>query len=325
MDLIRELGPLAFASRLKRISERLMKDVSRIYQEQEVDFQARWFPVLYLLGQKTSMSITEIAQALHMTHPAINQIASGMVENGLLSSSKDASDERRRMLALSDKGAGVMTSLVPVWKDIEAANRELLSLADCDLLVALDRIETALDEEDMYRRVMARIKRRQRDVVEIIEYVPHYQKYFDAFNREWLTKYFTVEEFDRKILSDPEGEILDQGGHVLFARLDDEIVGTVALLMHGHGIFELAKMAVTEKAQGRQVGTKLARAAIELAKSNGADTVILYTSPILTAANKLYTKLGFVEQKGAPQPLAYQRHSIMMILDIVEDKSEEEG
>lgn len=324
MDLIRELGPLAFASRLKRISERLMKDVSRIYREQEVDFQARWFPVLYLLGQTNSMSVTEIAQALQMTHPAIIQIASGMSDAGLLSSSKDASDERRRMLALSEKGAGVMTSLVPVWKDIEAANRELLSLTDCDLLDALDRIETALDEEDMYQRVMACMKKRQRDVVEILEYVPQFKKHFEALNREWLTRYFTIEEFDRKILSDPEGEILDRGGHVLFARIDDDIVGTVALLTHGHGIFELSKMAVTEKAQGRQVGAKLARAAIDLAKSSGAHTIMLYTSPKLAAANKLYRKLGFVEQKGAPQPLAYQRHSIMMILDIDTD-SEDEG
>jgi ribosomal protein S18 acetylase RimI-like enzyme len=316
MDLIRELGPLAFASRLKRISERLMKDVSRIYQEQEVDFQARWFPVLYLLGQKTSMSVTEIAQALHMTHPAINQIASGMSEAGLLSSAKDASDERRRILALSEKGAGVMRSLVPVWKDIESANRDLLALADCDLLTALDRIEAALDEEDMYQRVMARVRKRRRDVIEIIEYSPQYRKYFEQLNREWLTTYFTIEDFDRKILSDPEGEILDQGGHVLFARLDDEIVGTVALLSHGHGIFEVAKMAVAEKARGKQVGTKLARAVIEIAKSEGAHTIILYTSPKLTAANKLYRKLGFVEQKDAPQPLVYARHSIMMILDI---------
>ncbi len=324
MDLIRELGPLAFASRLKRISERLMKDVSRIYQEQDVDFQARWFPVLYLLGQKTSMSVTEIAQALQMTHPAINQIASGMSEGGLLSSSKDVNDERRRMLSLSEKGAGVMTSLVPLWKDIEAANRDLLSLADSDLLAALGRIEAALDEEDMYQRVMARVKKRLRDVVEIIKYSPQYKKYFDLLNREWLTKYFTVEEFDRKILADPEGEILDQGGRILFARLDDEIVGAVALVRHGHGIFELAKMAVTEKAQGRQVGTRLMRATLDLAKSDGAQTILLYTSPKLKAANQLYRKMGFVEQKDAPQPLAYQRYSILMILDIEED-TEEEG
>jgi DNA-binding MarR family transcriptional regulator/predicted GNAT family N-acyltransferase len=323
MDLIRELGPLAFASRLKRISEQLMRDVSRIYQEQDVDFQARWFPVLYLLGQKQSMSVTEIAQALRMTHPAINQVAAGMSEAGLLSSSKDEHDERRRMLALSSKGARTMTSLVPVWKDIETATTDLINSTDCDFLSAMDQLEAALEEQDIYQRVMARMKKRQGDMVEIIEFSPRYRGFFDSINREWLSEYFTVEDFDRKILSNPEGEIIRPGGHILFARLGDEIVGTVALMPHDHRIFEMAKMGVIKKARGRQVGKRLARAAIELARSEGAHTILLYTSPKLVAANTLYRKLGFQEQENAPQPLAYKRHSIMMILDI-EDKEEKD-
>jgi len=323
MDLIRELGPLAFASRLKRISEQLMRDVSRIYREQEVNFQARWFPVLYLLGQKTSMSVTETAQALGMTHPAVNQIAGAMSDAGLLSSSRDSSDERRRILSLSKKGERVMTAMVPVWKDVEAANRELLDAAGGDLLSALDRIEDLLADEDMYRRVMTRIKRRQRDTIEILKYRPEFAKYFDSINREWMEEYFTVEDFDKKILSNPELEIVKPGGHILFARLDDDIVGTVALIPHGRRIFEMAKMGVTKKARGRQVGTRLVKAAIELAGSVGAHTILLYTSPKLKVANKLYRKLGFRDQDDAPQPLAYQRHSIMMIFDIEDEGGDE--
>ncbi len=323
MDLIRELGPLAFASRLKRISEQLMRDVSRIYHEHEVDFQARWFPVLYLLGQKTAMSVTEIAHALGMTHPAINQIAGSMSDAGLLSSSKDSSDERRRMLSLSDKGGRVMTALIPVWKDIEEANRELIDAAGGDLLSALDHIEDLLEEQDMYQRVMARMKRRQHDTIEILKFRPEFAKYFDRINREWLNEYFTIEDFDRKVLSNPQREIIDPGGHILFARLGDDIVGTVALMRHGRQIFEVAKMGVSKTARGKQVGTRLAKAAIDLARSEGAHTLLLYTSPKLAAANSLYRKLGFQEQKNAPQPLAYQRHSILMILDIEESNEKE--
>ena len=41
METINELAELAFASRLKRLSERLMKDVSCLYHKLEVDFEAR--------------------------------------------------------------------------------------------------------------------------------------------------------------------------------------------------------------------------------------------------------------------------------------------
>ena len=46
MDLVNELAELAIATRLKRLSERLSIDVSKIYKESEVDFEARWFLIL---------------------------------------------------------------------------------------------------------------------------------------------------------------------------------------------------------------------------------------------------------------------------------------
>ena len=39
MDVLKQLGELAFASRLKRLSERLMKGVTRLYREHDVEFE----------------------------------------------------------------------------------------------------------------------------------------------------------------------------------------------------------------------------------------------------------------------------------------------
>lgn len=52
MDLIHELGELALATRLKRLSERLSSDVSKIYKESDVDFEAKWFLILSLLEKR---------------------------------------------------------------------------------------------------------------------------------------------------------------------------------------------------------------------------------------------------------------------------------
>jgi DNA-binding MarR family transcriptional regulator len=318
MDIIQRLGPLAFASRLKRISERLLRDVSRIYEGLDVDFQARWFPVMYLLGQKSPLSVTEIARELGMTHPAINQIATGMIEAGLLASTKDTQDERRRMLSITAKGGKVMAELVPVWKDIESATQEVLEKTGPDILTILGNIEQNLDEKDMYERVRALIKRRQFNAVEIIDYEPKWRKEFERLNVEWLEKYFSVEAYDRALLGDPRRRIIHKGGFVLFARLDKEIVGTVAVMQHDDGTFEMAKMGVTEKAQGRQVGKCLTCAAIEKTAAAGGDSLILYTSPELTAANALYKQLGFI-QLDAGQPSKYERLTVTMKLDLKSD------
>lgn len=313
VDIIRQLGPLAFASRLKRLSERLMRDVSKIYADLDVDFQARWFPVLYLLGQTQPLAVTEIAQHLNMTHPAINQIAAGMSKAGLLVSSRDRKDERRRMLSLSLSGRRTHGLLAPVWQEIRQATAKLIDRTEPDILGALDKIEQSLDELDMYERVAARLRKRQCRDLEIVEYSPKYKRHFKTLNLEWLEKSFGVEDQDKKILSDPYGQIIRKGGRIFFARQGGELIGTVALVRHERRIFELAKMSVTAKARGRQVGRRLAEYAIEKARESGAILVIVCTNPELTAANRLYEKLGFSKSKISP-PTAYKRPTITMSL-----------
>lgn len=153
--------------------------------------------------------------------------------------------------------------------------------------------------------------------VRIEEYRGKYRRYFRDLNYEWLERYFTIEPYDRIVLADPEKEIIGRGGAVLMALVGNEVAGTCALLKHTERKFELAKMAVTERFQGRKVGRALALAAIERARALGADTLILATSPLLEAANHLYRSVGFVP---APAdvfgPMPYIRHSIVMELDL---------
>jgi DNA-binding MarR family transcriptional regulator/N-acetylglutamate synthase-like GNAT family acetyltransferase len=321
MDLIKQLGLLALASRLKRLSDRLMKDGSRIYREQRLNFEPRWFTVFYLLSRKSPMAVTEIAHELRLTHPAINQVASAMEKAGLLVSEKDKLDERKRLLSLSPSGKALVSKLKPIWNDFKLSTGELLAESGGDLLEVLDRIENSLDDIEMYDRIKTQIKKRQLEEVEIIAYRPKYRMYFKKLNLEWLKKYFSVEPLDKKILSHPEEEIIKPGGQIFFARVDGKIVGTVALVRHSDTTYELAKMAVTEKAQGRQVGKKLALEVIKEARLLGARTILLNTNPKLTAANSLYRHLGFVPvDPRFQQNSSYQRPTITMRLDIQSER-----
>jgi DNA-binding MarR family transcriptional regulator/N-acetylglutamate synthase-like GNAT family acetyltransferase len=316
-DVIKQLGALAFASRLKRLSERLMQDVSRVYREQDVEFEARWFPVGFLLMQQSPMSVTAIADALGLTHPAVSQIAGYMEKRGLLVSEKDESDERRRLLSLSRKGQQTLEALNPIWMAIERCTRDLIDSSGTDLLTGINEIERQLDDHDMYSRVIDVIKKQQLDEVEILDYAPQYQDYFRDFNLEWLERDFRVEAHDEELLSNPSEHILMKGGHVFFARLDGEIVGTAALLKHNERIYEIAKMAVTERSRGRRVGMKLALAAIEKARAAGAESVLVATSPKLEAANNLYRTLGCADTAPAPEWRSqFQRETIFMKLDL---------
>lgn len=315
MDLIQELGPLAFASRLKRLSERLMRDGSRIYHEHGLDFEPRWFAVTFLLSRSSPMAVTAIADTLGLTHPAINQIAGQMERRGLLVSHKDKSDERRRLLSLSPKGLKLVKELDLLWNAIKDCTDEMLRQSGHDVLGMLAAVEAELDRKDMFTRVTDRVKQRQYDAIEIMEYSPAYKRYFKSLNLEWLKEFFEVEALDAKILNNPQKEIIDAGGYIIFARLDGKIVGTAALIKHDERTYEIAKMAVTPAVRGRRVGLKLTHAAIEIARRAGAAHVVLETSPKLAPALALYEKLGFVKVpydngKGSK----YKRKSIMMKL-----------
>ncbi len=147
-------------------------------------------------------------------------------------------------------------------------------------------------------------------MVTIIDYADRHRDAFKILNEEWLKKYFTVEPIDVALLSEPKKEILDRGGKIFYAMAGDEVVGTVALLNEGNGIFELGKMAVSEKHQGAGIGKKLLEHALRYAKENGTKKVILYSHTSLKSAIHLYKKFGFVE---VPLDAGhYQRSDIKM-------------
>jgi len=148
-------------------------------------------------------------------------------------------------------------------------------------------------------------------MLEILEYKPEHQRWFEALNREWIERYFWMEPLDIKILQHPHKHIIEKGGTILMASLDNKIAGTVALKYVAPEVYEFTKMAVAEKYRGNKIGQKLAEAALEKAKQQGAEKVILYSSTKLAPALSLYRKLGFVE---VPVDGPYKRSDIKMEL-----------
>jgi len=138
--------------------------------------------------------------------------------------------------------------------------------------------------------------------VKIIEYQDEYHQAFRQLNLEWLDKYNLTEAPDQMVLNDPRGTILSQQGFIWLAKVNDEIVGTAALIKEHSGIYELAKMSVATAWQGRGIGKLLIETCLQKAKEVKAQKVELFSNHQLTAALKLYEQYGFyyVEMKDSP-------------------------
>lgn len=131
--------------------------------------------------------------------------------------------------------------------------------------------------------------------VTIIPFEPSLAPHFSRLNKAWIQKYFVLEPQDEPVLADPQINIIDKGGLVLFAQYDNAIAGTVALQYLDDTTFELSKMAVDEAYQGLKIGQMLLQAAITQAKGLGAQKLVLYSNTALLPAIHLYRKKGFVE------------------------------
>ncbi len=314
-DLLRELGYLAFASRLKRLSERLMHDVSRTYHDRDADFEARWFPIAYQLSRHSRMSVTEIAESLGYTHPAIVQIAGPMEKRGLIHSITDRADGRRRLLALTPAGRAIVKRVEPTWDAVRACTEEVVNEVAPEFLGRLTAIEDALDVKSMHARIRARLGH-QSPPVQIVPFRKSLAPKFGTLNREWLGPLLPIEPHDQRMLDHPETEIIGPGGQILFARLKRSIVGTVAIPMHRPGVYEIAKMAVTERERGHGIGRQLTEAAISWAQSQGATELRIATSPKLKTALALYRSLGFLDvTPDAEWRRQYQRTTVFMKLE----------
>jgi DNA-binding MarR family transcriptional regulator/ribosomal protein S18 acetylase RimI-like enzyme len=125
-DLISELGPLALGSRLKRLSDRMMREVTEIYRQSGLDFEPKWFPLYYLLAREEAKSITEIADTLQITHPGVIQIAREMEKAGWVVSERSGDDARRRLLRLTPGALAAQPKLEQLWLGIRATNAQLL-------------------------------------------------------------------------------------------------------------------------------------------------------------------------------------------------------
>lgn len=133
-------------------------------------------------------------------------------------------------------------------------------------------------------------------MVKIISFEKQYAKHFYNLNIEWLKTFFYVEPYDEEVLSNPETYIINKGGHIFFAELNNNIVGTVALMpINNQAFFELTKMGVSPEHRGHKIGQKLMQHCIDFAKKNNIPKLIIYSSRKLENAIYIYKKYGFIE------------------------------
>ncbi|WP_208729886.1 MarR family winged helix-turn-helix transcriptional regulator [Corallococcus exercitus] len=146
-------GTGALGSRLRRVVERMDRDVHAIYQAAGVRFEPRWYAVFTALRNDGPLTVGELAERLGVTHAAVSQVRTALERERLITGEADPEDGRRQRLKLTAHGHKTAAKLAPLWDAIQTAATALLEEGAPQLLAELTGLEHALDRRGLRARV----------------------------------------------------------------------------------------------------------------------------------------------------------------------------
>lgn len=155
-DIVKELGYLSLASRLKRISDTMIHSGRQMYKELNWDIEPNWFLVFLALEKNGSLSITEIASKLQFAHPSVITIVNKMTKAGYVESTKCEEDGRRQWITLTEKARKRLPEFKKIWNAGITGMEKMLE--DYDLLPILDHMESQLAEQSFKERTFTEFK-----------------------------------------------------------------------------------------------------------------------------------------------------------------------
>jgi DNA-binding MarR family transcriptional regulator len=157
MDMMREFGAMAFASRLRRLGDRLKTEATKLYRANGIEFNDSWYLLAFMLSTRQGISVTEVAEAFGVSHAAISQMSTAMERKGLLVGQPDERDRRRTLLYLTEAGLSAVEALRPIWDAIGESTVELISSTGQDILLAISEFEEHIEKRSLFSRVTERL------------------------------------------------------------------------------------------------------------------------------------------------------------------------
>ncbi len=135
------LSHRTLGTQLRHLIEMLDNAVETGYDEAQLDYRARYTPVLRALMDIGPASIKSVAERAGLTHSAASQTAAQMMRSGLLEGRR-GKDMREQVLSITLKAAEMIPELQRIWTITNEAAKEL----DAELAFPLSQLlEDAID------------------------------------------------------------------------------------------------------------------------------------------------------------------------------------
>jgi len=155
-DIIHEMGYVALATRLKRISDKMTYSTRLMYKKLNIDIEPNWYLVLILVEKTPNISVMEIAKNLNFTHQSVIAITTKMVNRDYLQISKGIEDKRKTIFNLTSKSIEILPEISEIWETGKDVIYQLLN-GDTAITKYLEILESNLDEKSFGERIINKL------------------------------------------------------------------------------------------------------------------------------------------------------------------------
>jgi len=156
-DKLQEYGELGLGSRLKRLSEYLMRETQLVYKAKNIDFDPYLFPVFKFLIDSNVATTTMIQEGLLFSQPAITQSLKKLTEKKLVTHKIDKIDKRKKLFKLTPQGKKLYKKLIPVWKTIDEQVKWITQGSSTGFTRHLTHLENQFKKKSLSERVLEKL------------------------------------------------------------------------------------------------------------------------------------------------------------------------
>ncbi|KWV92827.1 MarR family winged helix-turn-helix transcriptional regulator [Erythrobacter sp. YT30] len=139
-------------TQLRLLLLQLDGELTAHYRRQGHQFRPRFYPVFQLLMRNEGASVSEIADQLQCSQPAATQTLAEMKRCDFIEYAK-GSDQRERIVSLSQHGLSTAKELQPIWKAVALAASQLDDELPYPLSTILDEALAALTLKSFPERI----------------------------------------------------------------------------------------------------------------------------------------------------------------------------
>ena len=240
--------------------------------------------VLYELAHRPELTSSDLCRELGLNAGYMSRLIAGFKRKGLILKSRSPKDGRVAQLRLTDKGRATFEPLSDASRQEVIAMLEQLSEPEQHQLIeAMGRIQSLLGETEPSYLL------RDPEPGDM-GWIVHRQAVLYAQEYGWNAEYEAlVAEITAKFIRefDPGSE------RCWIAEKNGKAVGSVFLVRLDETTAKLRLLYVDPSARGLGIGGRLVDECLRFARQAGYQKIILWTNSVLTAARRIYDRVGF--------------------------------